>query len=113
MTDDQHLQQLALDNCNSVYEITCQLEELRVIKDSLVQIAGSVDQILQTAPGLDPRTSRYALEEVRDNLMLIDLSFNPVLSEMKHVSNQLQLSATKLCEHTSKCQTIGSTPRHF
>lgn len=113
MTDDQHLQQLALDNCNGVYEITCKLEELRVIKDSLVKIAGSVDQILQTAPGLEPRTSCYALEEVRDNLMLIDLSFNPVLSEMKHVSNQLQLSSTKLCEHTSKCQTIGSTPRHF
>lgn len=79
----QHLlQSVVEENSGNVYNLSAQMIQLEVVKNTVSRLMERIDEIVFKGWDKDPGMSYLSINEIRDTVRLIDMGFYPLFKEM-------------------------------
>ena len=83
MQQTQHiLETVVQENSGSVYNLSAQMVQLEVVKNTVSRLMERIDEIVFKGWDKDPGMSYLSINEIKDTVRLIDMGFYPLYKEM-------------------------------
>lgn len=105
----QHiLETVVQENSGSVYNLSAQMIQLEVVKNSVSRLMERIDEIIFKGWDKDPGMSYLSINEIRDTVRLIDMGFYPLFKEMAKEVEAINIHSEELFNTVVKCDSEQS-----
>lgn len=93
----QHtLRTVAHENSDNVYNLSAQMIQLEVVKNTVSRLMERIDEITYKGWDKDPGMSYLSFNEIKDTVRLIDMAFYPLFKEMAQEVEAINIHSEEL-----------------
>ena len=99
------LQSVVEENSGNVYNLSAQMIQLEVVKNTVSRLMERIDDIVHKGWDKDPGMSYLSINEIRDTVRLIDMGFYPLFKEIVKEVEAINIHSEELFNTVVKGET--------